>query len=362
MNTASFPFEKFLAYKEEKRNTFLKFIQDASPKPLVISQPDSTHWTGSGCVSKERSLEAQLAYLKACMETESDLAFTYLEPWYGVGVYAAAYGCDYIFAGDEPPQTRPIFASVDDLQGIPKPHIKDCQVMNHVLDMIRYFKDQVGDYIDISLTDTQSTNDTASLILDPCELFVASISDMESIDPFLTQITELIEEFSERQMELIGGNLALPGHIMLCDRKLGGIAVSDDNMAFISPQAYDNSIFPYNERLSRHFGGISIHTCGNASANLKRMAQTPNLFMVDLALGTAVDPMPNRQDAVIEAFSGSDVIVKVKVGDQELDKISDILKSDMKTIVELRMSCGSTDERNRRFEKAKQTIEEMAKA
>jgi len=349
-----FNFEKFIAYREEKEKNLRAFAVGGKRWIPVINQPDSFHWTDV-CKTKEGSLDSQLSYLKDCMQTKSDLSFTYLEPWYGVGVYAAAFGCKYEFNKGESPKTRHIFSSMDELKGFKAPKISNCEEMSMVLDMIKYFKEKTGGYIDISLTDTQSTNDTASLILDPCELFMASISEPEELEPFLTKITDLIIEFTEMQMGLIGGCLSLPGHIMLSDREFKGIAIADDNMAVISPDSYNETAFPYNCRLSNHFGGISIHTCGNAGVNLKKLASTPNLFMVDLALGTAVDPTPNKAEEVVAAFSGTDTIVKVKVGDDELEKIEPLINSNVKMIVELRMS-GSIEERNVRFERAKERI------
>ena len=358
INMTDFNFEKFLVYKEEKNKKFKDFIDGKTRKIPLINQPDSFHWTDV-CKTREGSLDAQLEYLKNCMITKSDLAFTYIEPWYGVGLYAAAFGCKYEFHDGESPQTRPIYESTDEIQNLKKPDIKKCEEMIHVLDMIKYFREKTGGYIDISLTDTQSTNDTASLILDPCELFMAALSEPELVEPFLTQVTDLIIEFTEIQMEAIGSDLALPGHIMLCGKSLSGIAIADDNMAFLSPAAYENSAFNYNCKLSKHFGGISIHTCGNASANLKKLAETPDLFMVDLALGTAVDPSPNDPLAVVEAFSGKDTIVKVKAGDMELSKLKPLVESDVKMIIELRMT-GSIDERNKKFEESKEKIEKMS--
>lgn len=355
MNIKDFPFENYIKYKEQKDKNLMNFISGVSREIPIINPPDSWHWTGV-CRSKEQSLEAQLEYLYTTMYTKSDLAFTYIEPWYGVGLYGAAFGCRYEFSGDESPQTRPIYNTVEEIRNIKYPSIKSCSEMQTVLEMIRYFKSKIGDYIDIDLTDTQSPNDTASIILDPCELFIQSIEEPELLTPFLDKITDLIIEFSEMQIEAIGSNLCLPGHIMISNRNFSGISISDDNMAVISPTSYINSSMIYNERLSKHFGGIAIHTCGNAKANLNLMKKTSNLFMVDLALGTAVDPTPNLASDVKNCFEGSDVIVKVKVGDEELDKIAELIRSDIKIIVELRMNC-PLEERNQRYEKAKEKID-----
>lgn len=356
MRIKDFPFDKFIKYREEKHNYFQKFLDCDSPFPAIVSQPDSSFWTGK-CKYKESSLESQLEYFTKAMETDSDLAFTFLIPWYGVGVYAAAFGCRYQFSGNESPQTHPIYFQANKVVDIRPPDIKSCEVMVHVLDMIDYFKKSVSDYIDISLTDTQSPNDTASLILDPCEFFAVSAENPECLNSFLNAITNTIIDFSDMQLERIGQQATRPGHIMISSPTCSGISVSDDNMSFLSPKSYEETSFVYNQRLSDYFGGISIHTCGNAKQNLSKLASTNNLFMVDLALGKKVDPTPNNQEDVIKAFSGSDTIVKVKVGVDELERIRNLVSSDIRLIIELRNDENiSTTERNRAFHKAKETI------
>ena len=361
MRIKDFPFERFLEYKEKKDADFLEFINNGFDHTPIVSPPDSFHWTGI-CRDKALSLESQLDYLFENMRTESDFAYNYIEPWYGVGVFASAYGCKYEFTGNDSPQTRSVFNTLDDLDGIKKPFVKDCEVMMHILEMIKYFKEQTGGCLDISLTDTQSANDSASLVLDHTEMLIASMLEPERLEPFLNQITELIIEFTDMQIDAIGDSLSRPGHAMLGNRKLTGIAIADDNMIALSPKTYEDTSYKFNKRLSEYYGGISIHSCGNASANLKKLSETPNLFMVDLALGHVVDPSPNPQDAVIEAFKGTDTIVKVKAGDHELEKIGLLLKSDVKIIVELRINdAASTEERNERFFAAKEKVELLKK-
>lgn len=212
------------------------------------------------------------------------------------------------------------------------------------------------------MTDIQSTNDSASLVFDHTEMLIVSMLEPKRLNPFLKQITELIIEFTDMQIEAIGENISRPGHLMLGGKEFTGIAIADDNMITLSPAMYDETSFRFNKQLSEYYGGVSIHTCGNASANLNKLAQTPGLFMVDLALGHEVDPSPNPQEIVIKAFTGKSTIVKVKIGDRELEKIDKLLNSDIKIIVELRMNdVKSTEERNRRYFAAKEKIEKMKK-
>lgn len=146
MRIKDFPFDRFLEYKEKKDKAFLEFVKNRAGYTPILSPPDSDHWTGV-CSDNELSLQSQLEYLYKNMNTESDFAFNYIEPWYGVGCIAAAYGCKYEFTGNDSPQTRPIFKRLNELEGIKKPSIRDCEVMMHIIEMIKYFKNKQVDIL-----------------------------------------------------------------------------------------------------------------------------------------------------------------------------------------------------------------------
>ena len=87
--------------------------------------------------------------------------------------------------------------------------------MQEVLDRIRWYRKVTHDQLPICLTDTQSSNDTASLIMETKEFFLVSSYEPERLERFMNAISELIIAFSEMQMEAIGQNISLPGHQML---------------------------------------------------------------------------------------------------------------------------------------------------
>ena len=191
--------------------------------------------------------------------------------------------------------------------------------------------------------------------MDACEFFMASITEAENLDPFLKMITDLMIEFTDMQIELIGKELTLPGHIMLSSRSLKGISISDDNMAVISPASYQATSLPYNKMLSKYYGGISIHSCGNWIVNSDLLLSTENLFMVDCAIGKAADPTPNDAEKLKQAFLGSDTILKVRLGHDEIDLLEKLIDPRVKLIIQL-CTDGTVDERNMQYEIARERI------
>jgi len=352
-----FPYAKFLKYKEVRDKELLKLYKGELNYVPVMQTPPSDFF-GSISNTKEGSLAAQLDYLARYTELESDIAMTYLEPWHGVGLYAAAFGCEYEWSDHISPQTRAIYQTIDEVENLKYPSMNDCEIMNFILDSIRYFKEQTGGQIDITITDTQSPNDNASLILDSCEFFIATITEPERIERFMNQITDLTIEFTEKQFEVIGDCLTRPGHIMYSSREMPGISISDDNMAVISPASYEASALPYNNRLSEHFGGISIHTCGDFKATAPLVKRTKDLIIFDCALDLAADPNPNKASMVRETFKNTGTIVKTRLMHDNVEMLRDLLYPDVKLAVHI-FTGGTNDEMNRQWFEAKEKINKM---
>ena len=247
----------------------------------VLILPVRDMWDNNVCADRESMLRWNLWGMMTSAEWASDAVFAHIEPWYGVGVYASAFGSRYWWDGNSAPQTRPIYASVDDVANATMPDPRKCKTMQEVMTRILWYREVTHHLPPICLTDTQSPNDTASLLMESNEFFVACLEKPERLAPLLNAITDLVIAFSEMQMKAIGPNLALPGHQMLCHPSWSGISVSDDNMALLSPKAYELASLPYNGRLAEHFEGIALHSCGTVAHNITVQLRTPKLRQMD---------------------------------------------------------------------------------
>jgi len=337
MQPQHFPYARFKQFQAEKETALLNFLSSRPPYddvPVVV-QPPIDIW---GNVSSDRvlSLERQLEAFIVAMQLQSDFAFTYLEPWHGVGVFANIFGCKVNWNDFDAPQTLPIYHSIDEVAGLQHPDILKAELPQMILETIRYYRSVTNDQLDIVLTDTQSPNDSASLILDTSEFFACSLSDMPRLAPFMELLTQVMIEFSEMQLAAMGPTAAHPGHIMLSSSRLPGISVSDDNMAVISRRAYENAALPYNSHLGAHFGGIALHTCGDFSQNFAPLKQVSNLMLVDCALD-GVDPTPNNPRKLGEAFAGSGIPLKVRIGAgrEYWQGLPELLRPDLKLILQI---------------------------
>jgi uroporphyrinogen-III decarboxylase len=242
---------------------------------------------------------------------------------------------------------------LDELATLKRPKILDAELPNMILDTIRYFREATHDQLDIVLTDTQSPNDSASLIISTSEFFAANLVGMEQLAPFMDMLTEVIIEFSEMQLDAMGPTAALPGHIMLSDPNLSGISISDDNIAVISERAYINAALSYNSRLGEHFGGIALHTCGDFHQNYEIVKKVKKLTQVDCHISGA-DPQPNQSCKLAEAFAGTGITLKVSIGAEEIhwETLDVLIRPDLRLILQV-ASDGIVGDSNAMYERLK---------
>ena len=355
MRIQDFDFDHFLKYKEEKDAFFAKFDRGEYRGP-VMTQRYCGEAFGFASTKKETALEAWLDNMDTNSRLHGDVGFTYMEPWAGVPVFANAFGAKLFWNGKDDVQSAPCYFDVDEVANVPMPKTGDCELMQMVLEYIRYFKEQTHGLIPMSLTDTQSPCDTASLILDPCELFAASLDEPESLTDFMAKITRCIGDFSEMQMELIGEDLlSAPGHMMISSTGRKGIALSDDNLAVISPDSFAVIGTPWNAELSRRFGGVAIHSCGLVTHNTPQVLSLPDLREFDCKV---TDFEPNDAEKLAGQFKDRSAILKVCIyPDEDNSRLIPLLRSDVKLIIEV-FTRGTVDECNRQYDRAAAFVHE----
>jgi len=277
---------------------------------LVYTWPPSRAW--GDIRTPQQSFEANMEAVRAALEVEMD-ALPYLEPWHGVGIYACSFGCVNEWSGDNAPATRVAFNHVREALEFHPLGPDQNEMMRLVMDSIAYFKSKTGSAIPIALTDTQTANDTATLVVDASNFMIECVTEPEEAHRLLSAINAAIIRFSHMQAEAIGPEaLAQPGHIMPSAPGVGGISVSDDNQSFCSAAFNREFTNPYNDALGREFGGVAIHSCGNWTHTMPALREMEHLMLVDCAVHPRMDPCPNDAGAVAGAMEGSGVVVQMR--------------------------------------------------
>lgn len=336
-------YQKVRAGREERIRQF----GAGRRKYLIFQTPEGNVW--SDARTPPDCLERNLAYVEKSLDTPSD-HLPFLEPWYGTGVYANMYGCEYVWRDGEAPAVHYRYHRVDEVVGLPQPRWEDSPIAQLVLETLRYFKSRVGDAVPMVWTDTQSASDTATLILDACEVFSACLLEPEKIEGFFRQINSLIIEFSRVQAEIIGEAGVSPGHIFLSGGEFRGMSISDDNLAVSSPAVNERFNLPLDEEIGRAMGGVAIHSCGNYAHTMAKIpALVPSCVAIDCAVDTTVDPNPNSPQAVRDALAGSGLAVHVRMTGQTdamLAVVRQLLHPDLRLVVHPAWVDAATAERN----------------
>ncbi len=264
------------------------------------------------CNTIKEIYQEEIKFFGLQLHLKSDY-LPYLEPWMGTGIYANAFGCKYVWRQGEAPGVHYRFQKIEEITQLQEVRIEDSPVMTQVLKAIAYFRKETRGLLPIALTDTQSANDTATLVLNATEVFTGCYTEPKIIHRFLQAINNLIIKFSQVQMEAIGtAPLARPGHIMVSEPSWSGISISDDNLAVVSPEIGREFCLKYDQELADVFGGIAIHSCGRWQHLMPDVARMRNIVQVDCAIHRDNDPNPNDPEIVRDAFAGSGIAVKVR--------------------------------------------------
>jgi len=288
-----------------------------------------------GCKDMKRSLAWQLGALHKSMQFKADVA-NFLEPWYGIGTVAGAFGLDYTWQEGQAPTVRPRFRSASEALEYPVVSAAETPIGRHTLEMIDYFADKTDGRLPMSLTDTQSPLDIVCNIVSMDGLFIDMYDHPEAVKKLLDRIVDLLVEFTHEQLAHLSDTVAWPGHGFASTRLFEGLGISDDNALMLSDKHYLQFAASANEQAGELFGGSGFHCCGNWSGKIHAVKQIAGLRMVDGAFSPATDPSPNPPEPFARAFSDTGIVVNARiVGGPETiaDVVSRLWKPGMKLIV-----------------------------
>jgi len=328
-----FDFESYLDYEESLRERCENFwIKDSGI--MVYRRMRVAEVFSYGSREMKNSLELQLGALQKSVAYKADIP-NFLEPWYGIGTIAAAYGASYRWADGQAPAITPLFNTVKEaLEYDPVP-VKQTDIGRHTLEMIEYFLEQTKGKVPISLADIQSPLNAACNIVDISGFMMDTVLNPQNIVEFLDRMATLLIDFTREQLKLIGDNIVWPGHGFASSKEFSGIGMSDDNMLMLSGASYVDLIIPAVEKFGNAFGGPVFHSCGNWADRVEYVKKIKNLKAVDGAFSEETDPDPNHIKE-FHSFSNTNIVLNARtVGgiDTVVEKVKKLWKPGMKLIV-----------------------------
>ena len=312
-----------------------KTFWEASSGVLVYRRMRVKEVFAGDCRNMEHSLHWQLGALKQSMKFKADIP-NFLEPWYGLGTVASAYGFGYIWEKDLAPAVDGKFASTAELLAAPCKPVAETEIGKHTLDMVEYFLDKTKGRIPMSYCDVQSPLNTLSNIIDSNQFYMDFYLDPDSMKQAMDRTADLLIDFTRAQQRLIGDALAKPGHGFASSRTFDGLGMSDDTITMLSPDLYVDMAVPAMTKAGDAFGGTVFHSCGNWSDKKGDIVAIKNIRMADGAFSKATDPGANPTEGFADTFAGTGVVLNARiVGDPELveAKVKELWKPGMKLIV-----------------------------
>ncbi len=303
------------------------------------------------CRDMKQSLALQLGALEKSTQYRADIP-NFLEPWYGIGTVASAFGIDYQWQKGQAPAVKPAFTSTEQALRQEIVPVQETDIGRHTLKMIEYMLEKTRGKIPMSFTDTQSALNAASFIVETNHFYMDMFDHPSAVRQLAEKITDLTIEFSKIQQELIGDALVMPGHGFASARNFTGLGMSSDVIVMLSGCQYETFEQLCIERAGSAFGGAAFHSCGNWSGKVRRIKTIRDLFMVDAAFSKQTDPDPNPAEPFAEAYCGSNIIVNARiVGDEDtvVKTAKKLYKPGVKLIVVT--YCRTPEEQTRVYER-----------
>jgi hypothetical protein len=315
----NFDFDRYEAYASELNNRCAEFWNKPSGV-VVYRRMRVAECFSYGSRDMKRSLELQLGALEKSMLFKADVP-NFLEPWYGIGTIASAYGGDYIWLDGQAPALKPQFSTIDEILAYEPMEVAKTPIGRHTLDMIAYFMEKTQGRIPVSLTDTQSPLNMVGHLYPLDQFFMDSIMEPEKVVQLFDRLADLSIQFNQEQVKLIGSALASPGHGFASTTAWKGLGMSDDNAIMISPEQYMELAVPSVEKICSPFGGRVFHSCGDWSNWVDAVLQTKGLLMADGAFSPQTDPGATDNLEAFHKFTNTGIVLNARiVGDFETVK------------------------------------------
>lgn len=330
----NFDFEKYEAYSAALNQTCSSFWQQDSGV-VVYRRMRVGECFSYGCRDMKRSLELQLGALEKSMLFEADVP-NFLEPWYGIGTVASAFGGDYLWPVNNAPALKSRFSTLDEVLAYHPQEIAETNIGRHTLNMIEYFMDQTKGRLPVSMTDSQSPLNMIGHLLPLDQFFMDLLMEPEKVIQLFDILSDLSIRFNQEQVKLIGSALALPGHGFASSTQWNGLGMSDDNAIMISPEQYLELAAPSVEKTCAAFGGPVFHSCGDWSGWIDSVLKMKGLKMADGAFSPQTDPGATNNLELFHRFASTGVVLNVRiVGDMETieEQVSRLWVPGMKMVV-----------------------------
>jgi hypothetical protein len=217
-----------------------------------------------------------------------DYGFPNIKPNKGIGIVAAAFGCEYKVNNEADPWITPLIReeNVEDVYKLELPDPVNNPVYQDAWKRLDYLQSHSA--IPLRVVNVPSPLVTASLIWDYTSFVEATLEYPDEVHALLEKVTEATIQYIKEQLGRIKNFYSISHEAWHIPREVG-IRISDDTAALLSPSLYREFGVKYNSKISEAAGGIVIHSCGNVQNVAGVMMETTGLRGLDFTIPQVPD-------------------------------------------------------------------------
>jgi hypothetical protein len=314
---------------EEKINTLEKVwrLEDTDEVPFVV-EIGTFHGATKAFYDDPHSEVKWSEDFHKMREGVYDYGLPNIKPNQGIGIIAAAFGCEYTVNDEADPWIKAKIKeeNADDVHKLEIPDINANPVFQKTWKHIEALQSLSS--LPLRAVNIPSPLVTASMIWDYTSFIESLLLFPKEVHALLEKVTEATIVYIREQFRRIN-NLFSVGHESACPiPRFAGVRISDDTAALLSPAMYREFGVKYNNMISKEFGGIVVHSCGDVQHVVSAMMETQGLKGLDFTI-----PQVNNWDAVRDAAAGKTVLcLRQRYWDHPKDKKVDLVEYSMKLL------------------------------
>ena len=232
-----------------------------------------------------------------------DYGLPNIKPNQGIGVIAAAFGCEYTVNDEADPWIKSLIReeNAEDVYRLKIPDPEKNPFLQKIWKRIDSLQSLSS--LPLRMVNVPSPLVTASMIWDYTSFIEAILICPDEVHALLEKVTEATIVYIQEQFLRIK-NLFSVGHESSCPvPRFAGVRISDDTAALLSPDLYREFGVRYNNMISRKFGGIVVHSCGDVQYVVPAMMEIDGLKGLDFTI-----PQVMNWQAVRDAAAGRVVL------------------------------------------------------
>ena len=178
---------------------------------------------------------------------------------------------------------EPVISNLKDIDRITSTEPVRSKLYIDFIKRIQFFKKYVKDsIITIHMPDIQGPIDIASLLMGSQNLILAMLDNPDKIHALLEKITGVLFIVIDKLIEITDGEIIqIHAEPIVWVPPGSGFSFSEDLLAVLSPDLYQEYAIPYNNILSKKYGGFFTHSCGSFSHNLKNLLKIKKFIGVN---------------------------------------------------------------------------------